>query len=322
MANSEMRRVIIDVDVGTDDAWALLLLLKCEKKYRFKVDAITCTHGNTDVTHGARNVLRMLTAIGRLDVPVYKGATEPIVTAVPFREKPFHGIDGFADLDLNDTVDESLIKPEHAVNELYRRIQSEAGAMSLVFIGPLTNLALCIKLYPEIRSKIRELYIMGGNRYGMGNVSKSAEFNFWSDPEAAHIVFNNVQCPITLLPWETCLSEQKTIPMEWRIKVLGNTSNRAVQLLNQAEGKIFAGRPFWRPCDAFLAAVFVDPDIVESSENFHVDIELTGQLTRGQTVLDHLKSNRENVKLMEKLKTEQFKMLMLYAADHEVEHKL
>ncbi|XP_053698013.1 pyrimidine-specific ribonucleoside hydrolase RihA-like [Sabethes cyaneus] len=317
-----MRRVIVDVDVGTDDAWAILLLLKCEKRYNYKVEAITCTHGNTDVEHGARNVLRVLTAINRLDIPVYKGATEPIVTPTPVREKPFHGVDGFADLVLKDEIDKSLIQRDHAVNELRRRILENPGGMSLIFIGPLTNLALCVKLYPETRGQIRDLYVMGGNRYGMGNVTKSAEFNFWADPEAAHIVFNNLPCPITLLPWETCLSEQKTIPMEWRMKIVGDTSNRAVQLLNQAEGKIFAGRPFWRPCDAFLAAVFIDPDIVVKAENFHVDIELTGSLTRGQMVLDHLKSKVENVKLVDKIKNEQFKLLMLYAADHDVEHQL
>ncbi|XP_058816431.1 nucleoside hydrolase-like [Topomyia yanbarensis] len=318
MTSNQFRKVIVDVDVGTDDAWALLLLLKCEKKFNFKVEAITCTHGNTDVDNGARNVVRVLAAIDRTDVPVYKGATEALVIPTPAREKPFHGVDGFGDLNL-EIPDESIIRPEHAVNELARRILAESGTLSLIFIGPLTNLALCLKMYPEVRDQIKDLYIMGGNRYGMGNVTKSAEFNFWADPEAASVVFNNIRCPITLLPWETCLSEQRTIPMDWRMTVVGKSTNKAVQMLNLAEAEIFADRPFWRPCDAFLAAVFVKPEIVIHTENFHVDVELSGRLTRGQMVLDHLKCMRDNVRLVDKINTDQFKLLMLYAADHNVE---
>ncbi|XP_058444818.1 nucleoside hydrolase-like [Malaya genurostris] len=316
MASEKVRKVIVDVDVGTDDAWALLLLLKCERKFNFKVEAITCTHGNTSVDNGARNVIRVLTAIGRTDVPVFKGAVEPLITPAPVRENPFHGVDGFGDLNL-EIPDESLVRTEHAVNEIARRIRTESGALSLIFIGPLTNLALCLKLYPDVCDQIKHLYIMGGNRYGMGNVTSSAEFNFWTDPEAANIVFNCIRCPITVLPWETCLSEQRSMSMEWRMKIVGSTTNQAVQMLNRAEAKIFGDRPFWRPCDAFLAAVFVKPDIVISSERFHVDVELSGKLTRGQMVLDHLKSTSENVEIVDRLNTDQFKLLILFAADHD-----
>ncbi|XP_055533857.1 nucleoside hydrolase-like [Wyeomyia smithii] len=320
--NGGIRRVIVDVDVGTDDAWALLLLLKCEKKFNLKVEAITCTHGNTDVRNAARNVLRILTAIGRTDVPVYRGASEPLVTPVPIREEHFHGLDGFGDLGFDEKPDESLIQPEHAVNILFSRIDASPREISLIFVGPLTNLALCLKMYPEVRKKIRDLYIMGGNRHGVGNTTRAAEFNFWADPEAAHIVFNNVQCPITLLPWETCVSEHQGLDMRWRLDVLGNSSNRAVQMLNQVEAKCYRDWTMWMPCDAFLAAVFVKPNIVRHSENFHVDIELSGKLTRGQVVLDHLKASRENTRIVDKLDSEQFRQLMLYAADHDVEQSL
>ncbi|XP_058816421.1 nucleoside hydrolase-like [Topomyia yanbarensis] len=320
-ANSPQRRVIVDVDVGTDDAWALLLLLKCEKKFNFKVEAISCTHGNTDVNNAARNVLRILAAIGRTDVPVYKGASEPLITPAAVHEQHFHGLDGFGDLDF-ELPDESLIKPEHAVSELFRRVSADPGNISLIFVGPLTNMALCLKMYPEIRNKIRDLFIMGGNRHGVGNVTRAAEFNFWADPEAAHIVFNNVQCPITLLPWETCVSEHKDLSMEWRMNVVGSSANKAVQMLNQVEAKCYKKWMMWMPCDAFLAAVFVKPSIVTHAENFHVDIELSGRLTRGQVVPDHLKSSKDNTRIVDKLDGEQFKLLMLYAADHDVEQQL
>lgn len=315
------RKVIMDVDVGTDDAWGLLLLLKCEEKFNCKLEAITCTHGNTDVHNAARNVLHILTAIGRTDIPVYKGAVEPLITPPPKRERHFHGLDGFGDLNLDDP-DEALIQPEHAVNELHRRLSAEPGNISLIFVGPLTNLALCIKLYPDVRGKIKELYVMGGNRHGVGNVTKSAEFNFWFDPEAANIVFNNLQCPITLLPWETCLSEHRELEMSWRMNVVGKTANRAVMMLNEVENKCYGHRLNWIPCDAFVAAIFIKPDIVLHSEQWHVDVELAGTLTRGQAVLDHKKSTKVNTKIVDRIDTEYFKRMVLYAADHEVEDQL
>ncbi|XP_055637463.1 nucleoside hydrolase-like [Toxorhynchites rutilus septentrionalis] len=316
-----VRKVIIDVDVGTDDAWALLLLLKCEKKFNIKVEAITCTHGNTDVHNVALNVLRILGAVDRLDVPVYKGANESLITPAPAKKEHFHGMDGFGDLNF-EIPDEKLIKTEHAVNELYRRILGDCGNVSLIFVGPLTNLALCLKMYPDARDKMKDLYIMGGNRHGVGNTTKAAEFNFWADPEAAHIVFNNVQCPITLFPWESCVSEHKAFTMDWRLDVLGKTSNKAVRMLNEVERKCYHEWMMWMPCDAFVAAAFVQPNIVTRAENFHVDIELAGTLTRGQMVLDHLRHNEENTRIIDKINCEQFRLLMLYTADHEVENQL
>uniref|UniRef100_A0AAG5DN72 Inosine/uridine-preferring nucleoside hydrolase domain-containing protein n=1 Tax=Anopheles atroparvus TaxID=41427 RepID=A0AAG5DN72_ANOAO len=135
---------------------------------------------------------------------------------------------------------------------------------------------------------------MGGNRHGVGNTTRSAEFNFYADPEAAHIVFQRVPptCPITVLPWETCLTQAVSLPMSWRLDELGGAPdvNEAVRMLNAIERKLYGDRPNWMPCDAFLVAVFVDPSIVERSERFHVEIELHGAITRGQMVLDHLKA--------------------------------
>ncbi|XP_062551682.1 pyrimidine-specific ribonucleoside hydrolase RihA-like [Armigeres subalbatus] len=318
---SPPRKVIVDVDVGTDDAWALLLLLKCEKKFNLKVEAITCTHGNTDVHNAARNVLRVLAAIGRTDVPVYKGAIEPLITPVPEGDRHFHGLDGFGDLNL-DVPDETIIQSEHAVNELARRINADPGNISLILLGPLTNLALCLKMYPQVRQNIKDLFVMGGNRNGVGNVTKCAEFNFWADPEAAHIIFNSLVCPITLLPWETCVTEHRELEMTWRMDVVGRTTNKAVLMLNQAEKKCYGDWDRWMPCDAFVAAVFIKPEIVVHAENWHVDIELAGTLTRGQAVLDHRKKSKENTRIVDKIDTQYFKDLIMYAADHNVEDQL
>ncbi|XP_058126847.1 nucleoside hydrolase-like [Anopheles ziemanni] len=331
MAQTENRRkVIIDLDAGTDDAWALLMLLRGEQRYGYEVIAITCVHGNTNVDDVTINVLRVLTAIGRTDIPVFKGAREPFITSPVPRTSYFHGVNGFGDIAFEQQIDLGLVKPGHAAPELYRLLAAHGGRVALIFVGPLTNLALCIKLHPEVLELLGAdgLYVMGGNRHGVGNTTRSAEFNFYADPEAAHIVFQRVppSCPITVLPWETCLTQAPALPMAWRLDVLGGgpSVNEAVGMLNAIERKLYGERPNWMPCDAFLVAVFVDPSIVERSEWFHVEIELHGAITRGQMVLDHLKARnaakpvegkpKENVRIIDRINDDSFRQLCLMAA--------
>ncbi|XP_050099802.1 uncharacterized protein LOC126580015 [Anopheles aquasalis] len=314
------RKVIIDLDAGTDDAWALLMLLRAEKRYNLQVIAITCVHGNTDVDNVTSNVLRILTAIDRTDVPVYRGSSEALITAQK-REPPeqgFHGSNGFGDIAFDQPqIDRSLIRAEHAVLALHRLLVQHPGQLAVLCVGPLTNLALCLKLYPAVATLLGELHIMGGNRLGVGNVTRSAEFNFYADAEAAQIVLEKVRCPVTLLPWETCQTQARALPMEWRLEQLGQRPgiNRAIPMLNEIERKVYRGRTSWMPCDAFLVAAFIRPDIIERSERFHVDIELHGTLTRGQMVLDHLQSVPENVRIVDKLDDEEFRQLCLMATE-------
>ncbi|XP_035791995.1 uncharacterized protein C1683.06c-like [Anopheles albimanus] len=314
------RKVIIDLDAGTDDAWALLMLLKAEQRYNLQVIAITCVHGNTDVDNVTTNVRRILTAIDRTDVPVYRGSSESLITPRK-REQPeqgFHGSNGFGDITFEQTqIDRSVVQEEHAVLALHRLLVQHPCQVAVICVGPLTNLALCLKLYPLVGNLIGELHIMGGNRLGVGNVTRSAEFNFYADAEAAQIVLEKVQCPVTLLPWETCQTQARALPMEWRMEQLGQRagSNRAVLLLNEIERKVYRGWSNWMPCDAFLVAAFIRPDIIERSERFHVDIELHGTLTRGQMVLDHLQSVPENVRIVDKLNDDEFRQLCIMATE-------
>jgi inosine-uridine nucleoside N-ribohydrolase len=207
MDNSAPRNVIIDVDVGTDDAWACLMLLRFEKKYNIKVQAITCVHGNTTVTNVAKNLIRVLKTIDRLDIPIYMGADEMLIPQELARETQFHGANGLGDYQFEDDIQlDGVVQKEHAVIAM-KQILEQFDNVSLICIGPLTNLALLLKIFPNVRSRICKTFIMGGNRSGVGNVTKSAEFNFYADPEAAHIVFDSIKRNIVLLPWETCLEK-------------------------------------------------------------------------------------------------------------------
>jgi inosine-uridine nucleoside N-ribohydrolase len=201
------RNVIIDVDVGSDDAWACLMLLKFEKKYNIKVQAITCVHGNTTVTNVAKNLIRVLRTIDRLDVPIYLGAEQKLIPpSLPPCEQ-WHGCNGFCDHQFDDDIElKGVVRKEHAVNAM-RQILMDHKNVSLICIGPLTNLALLLKMYPEITSRICKTYIMGGNRNGVGNITRTAEFNFYGDPESAFIAFDSLKSDIVLLPWESCLTK-------------------------------------------------------------------------------------------------------------------
>jgi inosine-uridine nucleoside N-ribohydrolase len=166
MDNSVPRNVVIDVDVGSDDAWAVLMLLKFEKKFNFKVQAITCVHGNTTVRNVAKNLIRVLKTINRLDIPIFMGADEMLIPQELARETQFHGSNGFGDYQFEDEIQlEGVVQKDHAVIAM-KHILEQFENVSLICVGPLTNLALLLKMYPDVKSRISRTYIMGGNRNG------------------------------------------------------------------------------------------------------------------------------------------------------------
>ncbi|XP_050080808.1 inosine-uridine preferring nucleoside hydrolase-like [Anopheles maculipalpis] len=303
------RKVIIDLDVGTDDAWALWMLLKCEESSGYEVIGITCVNGNTTVDNVVENTLTLLTAMGRTEVPVFRGAEEQLIVPA---EKPdvskFHGVNGLGDIDFGIKADRKPLQQEHAVSALTRLITQHKGAVDLIFIGPLTNLALAMKLHPGLLSMVGQLYIMGGNRHGVGNVTWSAEFNFHTDPEAAQIVLHKEYCPVTIVPWETC--QRHAIPMQWRMEVLGaNEAQPVLRILNVVEKKTYAQRTHWMPCDAYLVAAYVQPECVEKSHLYSVAVELHGALTRGQMILNHRLQGNGHVRIVDDINEVMFKGL-------------
>lgn len=206
------RYVIVDVDVGCDDAWALLILLKAMDYDLCHVLAITCATGNTSVDNVAKNVLRVLETVGKEKlIPVYKGAVSGLIST-KMREQ-FHGEDGFSDLQWPTEPDVSLIRPEHAVNKMHELVMARPKEVSIICLGPLTNLAIGLRMYPGMVDNIKDVYVMGGNHLGVGNTTKAAEFNFYLDSEAVSVVLDTLKCPIMILPWEACLEKSISIPM-------------------------------------------------------------------------------------------------------------
>lgn len=206
------RYVIVDVDVGCDDAWALFILLKAMDYDLCNVLAITCVNGNTSVDNVAKNVLRVLQTVEKeKDIPVYKGSAKELISTKVL--DMFHGHDGLSDLEWDKEPDVSLIKEEHAVNKMYELVRQRPKEVSIICLGPLTNLAIALRMYPEMAEDVKEVFMMGGNNLGIGNTTKAAEFNFYLDTESVSIVLDTLKRPITILPWEACLDRSISIPM-------------------------------------------------------------------------------------------------------------
>lgn len=206
------RYVIVDVDVGCDDAWALLVLLKAMDYDLCHVLAITCANGNTTVDNVAKNVLRVLETVGKeKSIPVYKGAVQGLIST-PILDY-FHGQDGLSDLQWTSEPDLGLIRPEHAVNKIYELVMERPKDVTIICLGPLTNLAIGLRMYGDMALNIKEVYLIGGNNKGAGNTTKAAEYNFYIDSEAASIVLDTVKCPIIILPWETCFDKSLNMSM-------------------------------------------------------------------------------------------------------------
>ncbi|XP_031636105.1 inosine-uridine preferring nucleoside hydrolase-like [Contarinia nasturtii] len=306
---SAEKYVIFDTDMGVDDGWALQMILKAEKYLEhIKVLAITLVNGNTTVENSIKNAYRILDGLDRTDIPIYKGATEALIPC-ELKVGTFHGANGFGDYefwhpDIYPSDPNTLTQQKHAVEIIRDLILSHPQKVTLVCLGPLTNVALAAKIYPEIKEKLGELYIMGGNFKGIGNETSCAEFNFYMDPEAAHIVLDTFKCPITILPWEACRPDSIHISLEWSFATFANLECKNIQLLH----KIRRNPSHFSACDAFLVAAFLFSEVcVREKQQYHVTVELHGFNTRGQMILDHKRRKDANVTIIEALNEDEVK---------------
>ncbi|XP_076280717.1 nucleoside hydrolase-like [Lasioglossum baleicum] len=309
------RKFIIDCDAGVDDALALIILIAAHKKKEIEIKAITCVNGNTTVGNVVKNVFRTLKVCEITNIPVFQGAHEPILCTYQTEEAvkdKYHGSDGFGDVYTTE-VDTNELQIEHAVCAIHRIVSESPNEISVVCLGPLTNIALAMKIYPQFVDNVKDFYIMGGNVTAHGNITPQAEFNFYMDPESVHIVFNNNKKPLWLLPWEACL--KSCITHDWRKDVLGHIDTPCMKLMNDIENGCNRKRkkhfPTYIMCDAILAGILLKPEIAQNVAEYHADIELSGNRTRGQVVLDHLLSNKPNVFLIQQFDSEIFKDLLI-----------
>jgi len=279
-AGVRMNRIVIDTDPGVDDAHAIMLA--CAHPAA-KVEALTTVAGNVSLDRATRNALIILDVIGQ-DVPVFPGCDDALVRPTP-RRAISHGGDGLGDSDYPPSARQA--SSEHAVHALIRMANESPGELTLAAIGPLTNIALATRLDPALPQKYRRLVVMGGAIHAHGNSwERAAEFNFYCDPEAAAIVFARWPM-VTLVSWEATLAHGLRPP---QVDALARGSSPRAELFRRTirtqPVDPASGQPVLFEPDPLALAVALEPEIIQRAETQYVEIELAGQLTRGQTVVD------------------------------------
>jgi purine nucleosidase len=273
------QKLLIDTDPGVDDALALLMAYR-----HSRVEALSIAAGNVGLAHTVANALRLTELVGA-DTPVHAGCPVPLVRLPDEDAAHVHGMDGFGDAGLPPAQRKAA--DEHAALAIVRLARAHPGELTLVALGPLTNLALALRLDPELPSLIARLVIMGGAVTGRGNTSVSAEFNIGFDPEAAHVVFSGWPM-FELVDWEATVRHALDFNAAERWFACGDPRaafydaiSRKTRAFNRERE-----RPGLIAADALAMAVVVDPGIVVRAEERHVAVELDGKLTRGATVVD------------------------------------
>ncbi|XP_037513135.1 LOW QUALITY PROTEIN: inosine-uridine preferring nucleoside hydrolase-like [Rhipicephalus sanguineus] len=282
------RTLIIDTDVGVDDALAILLALANPAKC--KVLAITCVAGNVELSRVYTNVLRILNHCKKLQIPVYQGCNRPLVQKT-MHCTVFHGQDGLGGASEKWPLPTDDMEPpkEHASVAMVDMVQKHPGALTLVAIGPLTNVALAQRLDPTFLSNLKELVIMGGTFEGRGNETATGEFNFTCDPEAASVVLSEAECNTRIVTYEPC--KDHILDWDWFENWVGGPSLTA-QLVRaitehpaQRQREVLQREGFMS-CDLIAMASVLEPSLVTRCERHPAWVELHGTTTRGMLVVD------------------------------------
>ncbi|CEG25722.1 ribonucleoside hydrolase RihC [Bacillus sp. B-jedd] len=269
------RPIIIDTDPGIDDAVAIAAALYSDE---LDVRLITTVGGNVGIENVTKNALKLLKFFGK-NIPVAKGADRPLIRAA-IDASNVHGETGMGGYEFEEPTGDLLLK-ENAVNAMYNTIISSKEPITIVPIGPLTNIALLLKVYPEVKKNIAEIVLMGGS-ISRGNAGVMAEFNIFADPEAAKIVFKS-ELPIVMVGLDVGLKALVYPEDSEKLKNMNKTGNMLYHLFsNYRGGSMKTGLKMYDSC---AIAYLLKPEMYEVAETF-VDVEVNGSLTSGCTVVD------------------------------------
>ncbi|HRQ63768.1 MAG TPA: nucleoside hydrolase [Xanthomonadaceae bacterium] len=274
--------LLIDTDPGVDDALAILMALADPG---VRLLGLSIAAGNVGLGHTTRNALKLLEVAGRDDVPVFAGSPLPLL---PTDEHAafVHGRDGFGDTAC--LPPRRAASDEHAVHAILRLSREVAGDLTLVALAPLTNVALALRLDPELPTRVSRLVVMGGAVTGRGNLERRAvEFNFGFDPEAAAMVMEAFP-RIELVDWEATLAH--AVDESVFLDMMGQDNHRArfyraiFRRTLEFQRRFHPGHV--HSADALAMAVVLEPEAVEEVSERAVWIETGGRDTRGMSMVD------------------------------------
>ncbi len=277
------RKIIIDTDPGQDDAVAILLALASPEE--IDVLGITAVAGNVPLSLTQKNARIVCELAGKPDTKVFAGCDTPIARKLVTAEH-VHGKTGLDGPTLPDP--EMELADGHAVDFIIDTLRAEPeGTVSLCPLGPLTNIATALTKAPDIASRIQEIVLMGGAYFEVGNITPTAEFNIYVDPEAAKIVFA-CGAPITVMPLDVTHKALVTKPRNDAFRALGTPVGLAVAEMTDfferfdKEKYGSQGAPLHDPC---VTAYLIKPELF-TGRHINVEIETSSDLTLGMTVAD------------------------------------
>lgn len=290
----EKQKVILDVDTGTDDAVAIMLAALSPD---VELLGVCSVNGNRGIDFTTENTLRVVEYLGMQDrIPVYRGCSLPMVsTLTPGRRD---GIPATGEMDSNNIhgdyveLPPSTIRPqpEHAVFWLIDTLMHSEGDITLIPVGPLTNIAMALRIEPRIAEKIKQIVIMGGG-YKEVNITPAAEFNFWVDPEAAKIVMES-GCDITIVPLDATHKAVLSLADADSLERSGTPAGKATaQFIRHRQ----AGYKVWQPMadidtvpihDALAVCAVIDPGVLQNVVCTYVDIDIAGGAADGMSICD------------------------------------
>ncbi|MEV8143769.1 nucleoside hydrolase [Specibacter sp. NPDC078709] len=312
-----MKHIILDTDPGVDDAVAILLACASES---IELHGVTTVGGNVGIDAVTANALAVLELAGRPDIPVYRGADRSLSRETQ-RKSLAHGDDGLGGCRpaLSEDAKPSEID---AVTFLTTHVRENPGTITIVAIGPLTNIAAAIQADPSFAGNVKEVVLMGGAE-GTGNVTPSAEFNFWHDPEAAEIVFTAGFASLTMVGLDATHQVFMTPGTRELVRQIGTPAAQFIHKITRLYTDFYWKR--YREvgaelCDVLAIAYLIEPDLIQMVPA-EVEIATTG-ICEGRSVVARTGRYVErtaNAEVATKVQTRRFFELLLttlFPADH------
>ncbi|MBA3424587.1 MAG: nucleoside hydrolase [Rubrobacter sp.] len=274
-----MKPVILDVDPGHDDAVALMMACGAPD---LDILAVTTVAGNVPLEKTTRNALRILSLIGRTDVPVAAGAASPLERPL-YTAESIHGESGLDGPEIPDPI----FEPDErgAVDLIAGILRESSEPVTLIPVGPLTNIAMLLREHPELKNRIARISLMGGS-VGLGNTTPAAEFNVYVDPEAAREVFDS-GLPITMCGLNVTHQAGAGPAERDRLRSAGRFGGVVAELLEFFASTYQRVFGFDAPPlhDPVAVAAVLRPDLL-TTRPMRVDVECDSELTCGETVCD------------------------------------
>ncbi|MFH4935834.1 ribonucleoside hydrolase RihC [Staphylococcus cohnii] len=293
--------IIIDTDPGIDDAAAISFALNHPE---FDLKMISTVNGNVDIEKTTANALK-LKRFFNSDIPVHRGASQPLLSDI-VDASDVHGESGMEGYTFPE-INESDLDSTHAVEAMRDVLVKSETPITLIPIGPLTNIALLLMTYPEVKTFIKEIVLMGGSA-SRGNVTPLAEFNIYCDPEAAQIVFNS-GLPLTMIGLDVARNSSLTHDTINELNSINDTGKMFHQLFKHYRGDDF--EKGINVYDAYTLLYLLHPEHFDVQEA-DVQIETDGKLTKGASVVD-FKSQFPNTTVVMSVQANIFKQMFIDA---------